>query len=297
MTESRERTLVTGFPGQLARAVHSRMADEIGAFHFVSRNELDITDKKQVDSMLQLGEFSWVLNAAAYTAVDRAEQEPSEAGFVNGFGPRVLAESCRQNSVRLAHVSTDFVFDGTSCSPIRPDEKTNPVSEYGRSKLAGEEAVLEILGVEALIIRTAWVYSTGGENFVATMLRLMRERRILRVVSDQIGSPTWADTLAGSLIQMIEKNSRGIHHLTDAGVASWYDFAVAIQDLAIERGILSRAIEIEPISTASYPTPARRPSYSVLDKSSAFEILGGPTPHWRTSLARCLDNWQKSETP
>ena len=292
---SMKKTLVTGFPGQLARAIAWRTADEIKAFQFLSRDDLDITDREQVDSVLQAGEFSWVINAAAYTAVDRAEEEPDEAGSVNGLGPRVLAESCKSRGVRMAHVSTDFVFDGTASSPIRPDSETGPISEYGRSKLVGEEAVLEVLGDGALVVRTAWVYSAGGENFVATMLRLMRERDGLRVVSDQIGSPTWADTLAGGLIQMIKKDSYGVHHLTDAGVASWYDFAVAIQELAVERGILLRPIEIEPISTAAYPTPARRPSYSVLDKESAFKILGGPAPHWRTSLARCLDSWTESQ--
>jgi dTDP-4-dehydrorhamnose reductase len=297
VTGSREKILVTGFPGQLARAVQSRVGDDAGVFQFVSSHELDITDKKQVDSVLQSGEFRWVLNAAAYTAVDRAEQEPVRAALVNGLGPHLLAEACKENGARLAHVSTDFVFEGNSCTPIKPDEKTSPVSEYGRSKLAGEEAVLAISGEDALIVRTAWVYSSGGQNFVTTMLRLMRERDSLRVVADQIGSPTWANTLAEGILHLMRENARGIYHLTDAGVASWYDFAVAIQELAIERGLLSRAIEIEPVSTADYLTPARRPAYSVLDKASSFEILGGPTPHWRASLARCLDNWSESESP
>lgn len=293
--DPRSKILVTGFPGQLASALKLQAGDAPD-WKFTDAAELDITDAGRVKEMIGEGGFDVVMNAAAYTAVDKAEEEQALASRVNALGPRILAEACRDAGSRLIHVSTDFVFDGTACSPIVPDAPVAPISEYGRSKLAGEEAVLEILGDECLIVRTAWVYSTGEQNFVATMLRLMRNRSLIRVVADQIGTPTWAGTLAGGLIAMSEAGARGIHHLTDSGVASWYDFAVAIYELSLTRGLLSSPVTIEPISSSEYPTAAARPAYSVLDKSSAFEILGQPTPHWRTSLANCLADWDQPES-
>lgn len=289
------KILVTGFPGQLASEIQACVPDD-GSCQFASMEELDITNQEQVHDFVGRGAFEVVINAAAYTAVDRAEADTETAIRVNGRGPRFLAEACRKVGTRMVHVSTDFVFDGHASAPIKPDASVSPLSVYGSSKLEGEEAVREVLGKDGLIVRTAWVYAAGGQNFVGTMLRLMEEREHLRVVADQIGTPTWARTLAKSILEMVRQNARGTHHLTDAGVASWYDFAVAIRDLGIERGLISSSVTIEPIATDEYPTPAARPSYSVLDKASSFEILGGPTPHWRESLARCLDSWIPSES-
>ena len=289
------KTLVTGFPGQLASAIQACVPDD-GNWRFATMADLDITDQEQVQEFVERGAFELVINAAAYTAVDRAEEDAESAVRVNGRGPRFLAEACRTRGARMVHVSTDFVFDGRASVPIKPDAPVSPLSVYGSSKLEGEKAVREILGEDGLIVRTAWVYASGGQNFVATMLRLMKEREHLRVVADQIGTPTWAGTLARAILEMVRLDARGVHHLTDSGVASWYDFAVAIRDLAIERELISSSVSIEPIATDEYPTPAVRPSYSVLDKASSFKILGGPTPHWRESLAQCLDSWVLSES-
>ena len=284
------KTLVTGFPGQLASEIQACVPDD-GSWQFASMADLDITNQHQVLDFVERGGFKVVINAAAYTAVDVAESDSETAFRVNGIGPRLLAEACKKTDARLVHVSTDFVFDGRASSPIKPDAPVSPLSIYGSSKLAGEEAVREILAEDSLIVRTAWVYASGGRNFVGTMLRLMEERQHLKVVADQVGTPTWARTLATAILEMVRLDARGVHHLTDSGVASWYDFAVAIRDLAIERGLLSSTVTIEPIATDEYPTPAVRPAYSVLDKASSFKILGGPTPHWRESLAQCLDSW------
>ena len=285
-----DKILVTGFPGQLASEIRACVSND-GNWLFASMADLDITNERQVQEFVKQGGFKVVMNGAAYTAVDAAESDSEAAFRVNAHGPRFLAEACKETGARLVHVSTDFVFDGKASSPIKPDSQVSPCSVYGCSKLAGEEAVREVLGDDYLLVRTAWVYAASGQNFVATMLRLMNDRDRLGVVADQIGTPTWARTLAKGIVEMIRRDVSGTHHLTDAGVASWYDFAVAIQDLAMEKGLLSSRTRIEPIGSSEYPTPAVRPAYSVLDKTSSFEILGGPTPHWRESLAQCLDSW------
>jgi dTDP-4-dehydrorhamnose reductase len=175
------------------------------------------------------------------------------------------------------------VFDGNSSRPYRPNDQVGPISVYGRSKLQGEDAVAAA-DPDALIVRTAWVYAAQGTNFVNTMLRLMRERDRLGIVADQIGTPTYAASLARALWTLAQAGATGIHHYTDAGVASWYDFAVAIEEEARDLGLLAQAVQVEPIATADYPTPARRPAYSVLDKSATWAALGGPAPHWRNNL-------------
>lgn len=225
-----------------------------------------------------------IVNAAAYTAVDKAESEEDTAFAVNAIAVGHLAAATRRVGARFVHVSTDFVFDGLSGVPYAPDAATGPLGVYGRSKLAGEQAA----GKDALIVRTAWVYAPNGGNFVRTMLRLMTERPEVRVVGDQIGTPTYAPGLAAALWTMALKGAKGIHHYTDAGVCSWYDFAVAIQEEAMGAGLLTKAVPIIPITTADYPTPARRPHYSVLDKTSTFAILDGPAPHWRDNLRRMM---------
>ncbi len=278
--------LVTGGGGQLATAFASQREVQT-----LTAADLDITDRESVLEQFSRIRPSVVINAAAYTAVDRAESEPDLAFAVNRDGVRHLAEGCAAVGARFVHVSTDFVFDGSASSPIEPFATTCPISVYGRSKLAGEVACREILGEAALILRTAWVYASGHPNFVATMLRLMRERDEISVVADQIGTPTWSQNLARGILGLVDRGVAGIHHLTDAGVASWYDFAVAISEIGRVHGLLPRSCQIRPIQTEDYPTPARRPAFSVLDKTSTFTHLGGPAPHWRQSLDQCLAGW------
>ncbi|MGE4411458.1 MAG: dTDP-4-dehydrorhamnose reductase [Sphingobium sp.] len=277
------KALITGAHGQLGRALQAIAptgSDIIAATHA----DLDISDRAAVCDFVARHRPDAIFNAAAYTAVDKAESEEGRAHAINADAVGHLAEAARELGARLIHVSTDFVFDGQRGIPYRPDAPTAPIGAYGRTKLAGEIAA----GPEALIVRTAWVYGATGHNFVRTMLRLMAERDEVRVVADQIGTPTFAPHLASALWALYAAGARGIHHYTDSGAASWYDFAVAIQEEALAMGLLERAVPVIPITTADYPTPARRPSYSVLDKAATFALLGGPAPHWRDGLRRML---------
>ena len=278
---------MTGAGGQLAEALR-RLTSDHGACVFMSRSELDITDPVQVGTAVSDVPCDWVVNAAAYTAVDAAESDEEEAFRVNSDGPRTLAEACVARGVRLVHVSTDFVFDGSSNRPYETSDPPRPISVYGRSKLAGEKAITRTLAGEELIIRTSWLYGGTSTNFVSTMLRLMGVRNDLSVVADQFGTPTWSMTLAGRLLGLIEADARGIHHITDSGSATWYDFAVAIRDLALDADLLNDRIPIYPINTSEYPTPADRPRFSVLAKGRTDEVLGGCAPHWRSSLKEHL---------
>jgi dTDP-4-dehydrorhamnose reductase len=250
--------------------------------------EIDITDSTNVDQALAAQRPDWVVNCAAYTQVDKAESDPETALAVNCDGPANLARAAKKHRAGLVHISTDFVFSGDQGRPYRPGDMPDPKSVYGKTKLAGERAVLDILGKEALIIRTAWLYGSHGNNFVKTMLRLMREKESLRVVDDQIGTPCWARGLAGAVWAAAANGLKGIFHWTDAGVASWYDFAVAIQEEALAAGLLDRSIPIHPVPTSEYPTPARRPAYSVLDKKDLVAAAGIPLVHWRCQLRRML---------
>lgn len=273
------KVLIVGSKGQLGRALLATAPDEATIVSHGS-DTLDITDSAAVDAVVAQVRPDIVFNAAAYTAVDKAEADEETALAVNATAVGHLARAAGRGQARFVHVSTDFVFDGLSGRPYPPYARTAPLGVYGRTKLAGEIAA----GEDALIVRTAWVYGPTGGNFVRTMLRLMEERPEVRVVADQIGTPTYAPGLASALWTMVQKQARGIHHYTDAGACSWYDFAVAIQEEALSAGLLARAVPVIPIRTSDYPTAAQRPSYSVLDKTSAFEILGGPAPHWRTQL-------------
>ncbi len=277
------KVLVTGAGGQLGRALVAG-APAGAQVVAVDRAALDIADGAAVADRVARDRPDVILNAAAYTAVDRAESEEAQARAINGAAVDHLASAARAIGARLIHVSTDFVFDGASGSPYAPDAPTNPLSAYGRSKLAGEQAA----GPDALIVRASWVYAPTGGNFVRTMLRLMAERDEVRVVADQIGSPTYAPGLADALWRLAALDARGILHHSDSGAASWYDFAVAIQEEALALGLLDRAVPVIPIATADYPTPARRPAYSVLNKSATAALLGGPAPHWRVNLRRML---------
>jgi dTDP-4-dehydrorhamnose reductase len=225
-----------------------------------------------------------IINAAAYTAVDKAESEPEAAKRINADGPRLLAAAAREYSARLIHISTDFVFDGMASAPYGPDSATQPLSVYGRTKRDGERAVLEALPESSAIVRAAWVYAATGANFVRTMLRIMRANGAVRVVADQVGTPTAARFFAEALWRIAaDPEIRGIHHWTDAGVASWYDFAVAIAEEGAQLGLVTPEVTVTPIATSDYPTPARRPSYSVLDKRS-LESHGLTPIHWRKRL-------------
>lgn len=287
--------LVTGKGGQLATELERTKPDHINLISLGS-SELNITDPVQVELQFKQHKPDIVINAAAYTAVDKAESEQEKAFLVNSQGAQNLAEACEKIEAFLMHVSTDFVFDGTHSKPYQPYDLPCPISVYGKSKLAGEQKVNQILACKALIVRTAWVYSTQGNNFVKTMLRLMAEKEQLGVIYDQVGTPTWAKGLAKWLWAMSSKDNdipdsdfTPIYHWTDAGVASWYDFAIAIQELAIEKGMLSKAIPISPIETTQYPTPAKRPSFSIIDKTSAEAAANIKTVHWREQLNDMLD--------
>jgi dTDP-4-dehydrorhamnose reductase len=273
------KTLIVGAKGQLGRGLQATAAAD-ALLTCVDVDELDITQPDAVRDFVAQEKPDLVLNAAAYTAVDKAEQEEELALAINGTATGTLAQAARDVGARFVHVSTDFVFDGLSGVPYAPDAPTGPLSAYGRTKLAGER----LAGPDALIVRTAWVYAPTGGNFVRTMLRLMAERPEVRVVADQIGTPTYAPGLAVALWTMAANGVRGIHHYTDSGASSWYDFAVAIQEEGLAAGLLTQEARIVPIPTSAYPTPATRPHYSVLDKASTFDALGGPTPHWRANL-------------
>lgn len=282
------KVLITGAGGQVAGALLKLKPAGVEA-QALGRSELDIGDREAVRRVLGQMQPGIIINAGAYTAVDKAESEPDLARRVNGEGPGHLAEAAGQQGARLLHISTDFVFDGSQSRPYAPDAAVRPLGIYGESKLEGERRVQATLGGKALILRTAWVYAAGGHNFVRTMLKLMAERGRVRVVADQVGAPTWATSLAEALWAAVRTPELGgTHHWTDAGVASWYDFAVAIAEEGHVAGLLKQAAVVESITTVDYPTPARRPAYSVLDRGSAEKALGLKPAHWRVNLRKML---------
>lgn len=288
------KVLITGKGGQLAWELEDNVPIQ---YQLISLGieELDITDSVAVNKIIAMHQPDVVINAAAYTAVDNAETDHVLAYAVNETGAKNLALACKINNCRMLHVSTDFVFDGSKTTPYQTDDVAKPLSVYGASKLAGDIAVQEILP-DSVIVRSAWIYSVNANNFVKTMLRLMAEKSQLGVVYDQVGTPTWAAGLAQWLWAVVAKPQvSGMFHWTDAGVASWYDFAVAIQELAIEKGILVRAIPIRPIPSSAYPTPAKRPAFSVIDKTSAEAAANILTIHWRTQLSKMLDRLKTSQ--
>ncbi|WP_339719240.1 dTDP-4-dehydrorhamnose reductase [uncultured Pseudoalteromonas sp.] len=296
------KVLVTGKNGQLGSELQKSCPSNVELICFGSQ-ELNIANAEQVNELLISHSPDIVINAAAYTAVDKAETDITQAYAVNEQGPTNLANVCKHINAKLIHISTDFVFDGTNTTPYTAIDTTNPLGVYGASKLAGEQQISNILGQQATIVRTAWVYSAFGNNFVKTMLRLMRDKEQLGIVGDQVGTPTWAAGLANMLWALVSKsnnesqanNTATILNWTDAGVASWYDFAVAIQELAIEQGLLTKAIPISAIPAASYPTPAKRPAFSVLNKAQAEELTGVKTIHWRTQLKAMLKELTKGQ--
>lgn len=282
------KVLVLGGGGQVARAV----AAVAPANHTVlvkTRQELDITDAAEVTAAVAASGAGWVVNGAGYTAVDLAEDQAAQAVEINDTAVGSLALAASQTGCRLLHLSTDFVFDGNSSRAYLPGDEPNPLSVYGKSKLAGERRVLDQNG-GGIVLRTAWVYAAQGHNFVLTMLRLMGEKERVSVVCDQIGAPTWAAGIAAAIWGLIEVGApSGVYHWTDLGVASWYDFAVAIQEEALARGLLRREVPITPIPSAAYPTRARRPAFSVLETAATRALIGVPARHWRHNLRIMLD--------
>jgi dTDP-4-dehydrorhamnose reductase len=284
---SEAKILITGAGGQVGRTLLEMRPDNAEVIA-CSHTELDISAGEAVRECVGRHRPAVIINAAAYTAVDKAESEPDAAQRINAEGPGHLAAAARDCGARLIHISSDFVFDGAASVPYRPDSATHPLSVYGRTKRAGERAVLEVLAENATIVRTAWVYAASGANFVQTMLRVMRANGAVRVVADQVGTPTAARFLAESLWRIAgNPEIRGIHHWTDAGVASWYDFAVAIAEEGAALGLVPPEVAVTPITTSDYPTPARRPCYSVLDKRS-LATYGFFPLHWRRRLRAVL---------
>jgi dTDP-4-dehydrorhamnose reductase len=280
------KALITGVGGQLGRALVA--AAPAGAeLHAVGHAELDIADAQAVTALLRSSAAAVVLNAAAFTGVDAAESAPEAAARANALGPEVLAAACRRAGAWLVHVSSDYVFDGAQGRPYDTQARPNPLSVYGRTKLAGELAVARELPGRSTVVRASWLYSAGG-GFPARMLALMQSRPQLSVVSDQVGVPTHAAGLAQVLWALAARRAPGLMHWCDSGVASWYDFAVAIAEEGLRKGLLRSEPTIRAISSAEYPTPAARPPYSLLDKRATEQLLGRHAPHWRSALRETL---------
>lgn len=278
------KVLVTGAHGQLGMEINYLSSLlESHTFTFLSHNDLDIADEEAVRVFFACNSFDVLINAAAYTAVDKAESDCDSAYKVNATAAGLLARICAESNLRYVHISTDFVFDGTVSRPLLEEDTVNPLGVYGASKLEGERLVLQY-NANALILRTSWVYSSFGNNFVKTILRLCNEKEYLNIIFDQIGTPTYARDLAAAILSIIQRDEwkGGIYNYSNEGVASWYDFAIAIRDFA---GLKT---PIYPIETTQFPTPAVRPKYSVLNKKKIKQTFGLTIPYWRDSLEACL---------
>lgn len=287
--------LITGKYGQLGSELLKRIPKDVAVSAF-DADELDITSAAQIAQRVHGAGFDYVINCAAFTAVDKAETDEKTARNVNVEGTRLLATACSQLGARLVQISTDFVFTDAHSSPIAVDAQTDPAGVYATTKRDAEDVAREILGDQCAVVRTSWLYAASGSNFVKTMIRLMNERDELGVVSDQIGTPTWAGTLADSLWRLIaQEDIGGTWHVTDAGVASWYDFAVAIYEDASAFGMIESECVIRPIRTSDYPTPAQRPTFSVLDKSRAWDAEILDRVHWRTTMRTMLGDLLDAE--
>lgn len=288
----RNKILITGSAGQLGWELQRFLPDGWEVFACDS-NVLDITDAAMVDSVLGREQPDWIINAAAYTSVDKAEAEESLAHRVNVDGAANLAKAANKCGARMVQVSTDFVFDGSKSTPYTSHDPVSPTCVYGQTKLDGEHVVRDILEKDVLIIRTAWAYSSHGHNFVKTMLRLMAEREHLSVVSDQVGTPTWAAELAKVIYMSIERELNGVYGWTEAGVASWYDFAHSIREYGQQLGLLPDHVAVlHPISASDFNAPAKRPPFSVLDKTPLREAIGYTGMHWRDALKNMMKELQ-----
>jgi dTDP-4-dehydrorhamnose reductase len=284
------KILVTGAMGQLGGEFRAWAGNPSYQFLFTDLPDLDLVDKEAVNAFIALQKPDFCINCAAYTAVDKAEIDQTAAYRINVTAVEHVASACRDYGICLLHISTDFVFPGNIPRPLTEDDPTGPLNYYGITKLEGEKIALKTCP-DTIIVRTSWLYSGGGRNFVNTMLRLAGEREIIDVVSDQVGSPTYAGDLASALVRIItvihsagrRKNElTGVYHFSNEGAASWYDFAKAVYD------IRKSNIRVNPVLTRDYPTPARRPYYSVLDKSKIKKTFEIEIPYWRQSLVKCL---------
>lgn len=282
--------LVTGCNGQLGNEMQLLSAGHPDFnYFFTDVKELDITDENAVKAFIEANSIDCVVNCAAYTAVDKAEADEARADVLNHVAPGYLARAVHARGGQMVHVSTDYVFDGTAHVPYREDAPTCPATAYGRTKLAGEEAVKQEC-LESAIIRTAWLYSTFGNNFVKTMLRLGREKESLGVIFDQIGTPTYARDLAAAIFAVLEQGIvPGIYHFSNEGVISWYDFTKAIHRIAGIAGC-----KVRPLHTEEYPAPAARPHYSVLDKTKIKETFHIEIPYWEDSLEECIQKLEQA---
>jgi len=288
------KVLLTGSGGQLGQALRASKPQGITLIA-CGRAELDLADAGACAAAVRQHRPDWVLNAGAYTAVDRAEQEPELAMAVNAGAPGAFAAALAESGGRLLQVSTDFVFNGEQGHPYRPEQAVDPIGVYGRSKAEGERRAQAALPADrCCVLRTSWVYGPVGKNFCLTMLRLhvlkAAAAEPLAVVADQVGCPTATHTLAAACWAVIGRQLSGVLHWSDAGAASWYDFAYAIGELGAARGLVERAAVVLPITSADYPSPARRPSYSLLDCSASRAALDLPPVHWRQALARVLES-------
>lgn len=276
--------LVTGANGQLGMEMRNVSAGSADRYIFTDVAELDITDADAVDRVIASEKVDVIVNCAAYTNVDKAEEDEQAADLINHRAVAILATAAAKYGATLIHISTDYVFDGRSCVPYKEDDATSPTGAYGRTKLAGERAVIES-GCRYLIFRTAWLYSPYGKNFVKTMMKLTAEKDSLNVVFDQVGTPTCAADLAALIYKVIAErmlDRQGVYHFSNEGVCSWYDFAVAIRDLC------GNACEIRPCHSCNFPSKAMRPSYSVLDKKLVKETFNASVPYWHDSLIQTL---------
>ena len=284
--------LITGCKGQLGTELQ-KIASSDTSHHwlFTDVDTLDICDKAAVEKCFETNRIEACINCAAYTAVDKAEDEPELATLINSFAPKVLADTCKRHNALLIHISTDYVFGGEASEPYKVDDPINPQSIYGSTKAEGERLIRES-GCCYMIVRTAWLYSSVGKNFVKTMLMLGDTKEEINVVVDQKGCPTWAHDLAVALVALLNKNGKKeVHetfHFTNEGQITWYDFAVAIMEVG------GKTCKVNPITTDQYPTKAKRPAYSVLDLSKIKEYAGIEIPDWRESLEKCIEELKQS---
>ena len=277
--------LVTGSNGQLGSEIQELSCDYKYNFYFTDRTTLDISDTHAINEFVNKNNINIIINCAAYTAVDKAESDIENADKINHLAVQYLAKTAKEKNIQLIHISTDYVFDGTNHMPYKEDDKVNPNGVYGKTKLDGEKAMLDINPLNSIIIRTSWVYSSYGNNFVKTMLRLGKEKEQLGVIFDQVGTPTYARDLAKAILEVIPKINNDkveIYNYSNEGVLSWYDFAKEIMHMA------KLNCAINPIETKEYPTPAMRPHYSIVNKSKIKKEFGIIIPYWKDSLDECL---------
>lgn len=285
-----KKVLLIGAKGQVGQELQVTLP-QLGEVISIGREELDLTNSEKIGQLIREIHPDYLVNAAAYTAVDKAETEPDLAYSINATASKIMAEAAEKIKAKFLHISTDYVFDGRKNTPYLETDLTNPLGVYGQSKLRGEEEI-KTVNSQAIILRTAWVYgSYGKSNFVKTMLRLGKEREELKVVVDQVGSPTWAKDIAAAITQLLinADNPPGIYNFTNSGVASWFDLTKAIFEEAKISGIPLKIQRVIPITTAEYPTPAVRPAYSVLSGQKISQQLGYIPPYWRDSLKAMLN--------